>query len=57
MTTTSCPHCGLELDSRQPASSLICPRCFIPFAFASSNQWTILVVPVLAIAHYVNFVL
>ena len=57
MKSLSCPHCRLKVETNRSAATLICPSCYNPFALPRANQWTMLVVPILAILHYVSFVL
>jgi hypothetical protein len=57
MKSLCCPHCGLRVESEKSAAAMVCPRCFRPFALPRSNQWTLLVVPILSILHYVTYVL
>ncbi len=57
MDSSSCPHCGLLLESAAPMSALICPSCFNSFALPRSSQWTLLIVPIMAINYFVAFLL
>jgi hypothetical protein len=51
-----CPHCGL-LVQREKALRIVCPSCFGTFAMPHSSEWTMLVVPFLAIQYFSLFVL
>jgi len=56
MSSRVCPHCSQAVVSQRPTSQLICPTCGTPFALPRPNQWTLLIVPILSVVHYVNFV-
>jgi DNA-directed RNA polymerase subunit RPC12/RpoP len=48
----ACPYCGLLVEHDQPARRVICPQCFRIFAVPRSTDWTVLIVPILALQFF-----
>jgi hypothetical protein len=55
MTAPACPFCGLLVE-RKSTPWLICPQCYRAFNLPRSTDWTVLIVPFLAVQYFVAFV-
>ena len=55
MTAPACPFCGLLVE-RKSTPWLICPQCYRAFSLTRSTDWTVLIVPFLAVQYFVSFV-
>jgi len=56
MQTLTCKKCGQSVEL-EGTSARSCPQCDQPLSHARQSQWTILIVPILAILHFVRYVL
>ena len=56
MKTHTCPHCNLLVEVEEQDLSIICPQCYNTFSMPRGTNWTVLVVPILAIQHFVLYV-
>lgn len=52
----SCPYCGLLVEQNQPTRRVICPQCFHIFSVPRSTEWTVLIVPILALQFFSMYV-
>lgn len=54
MTSRTCPHCAQKFDTQESRATVVCPHCDTPIALPRSNQWTLLIVPILSILQFVH---